>query len=111
LKRGDVVVTVVQGDHGKPRPAIIVQTDVLNGTHPTILLCLISSKVTGNGFRMPLPANQATGLRLPSEAMIDKLHAVKREKVTQKIGALSPEQLSVLDRKLVAVLGLTTPHA
>lgn len=104
-------MTVVQGDHGKPRPAIVVQTDVLNETHPTILLCLISSKITGDGFRLPLPANPTTGLRLPSEAMIDKLHAVRREKVAQQIGALSAEQMSLLDRKLVAVLGLATPQA
>jgi mRNA interferase MazF len=110
LKRGDVVVTVVQGDHGKPRPAIVVQTDVLNENHATVLLCLISSTLTGSGFRLPLPAEASTGLRRPSEAMVDKLHAVRREKIGQRIGTLSPEQISLLDRKLVAVLGLAS-HA
>jgi mRNA interferase MazF len=110
LRRGDIVVTVVQGDHGKPRPAIVVQTDVLNPLHPTILLCLISSTVTGDDFRMPLAISPTTGLRLPSEAMVDKLHAVRREKIAQRIGMLSAEQLSELDRKLIAVLGLSAPQ-
>jgi len=106
LKRGDVVITVVQGDHGKPRPAIIVQVDALNADHPTVVLCLISSDITQHGFRMPLPADEATGLRVASEVMVDKLHAVRREKITQRIGALNAEQVATLDRKLTSILGL-----
>jgi len=110
LKRGDVVVTVVQGDHGKPRPAVIVQTDAMNAAHPTVLVCLISSELTDHEFRLTLPPDSATGLRVASQIMTDKLHAVRREKIGQRIGALGPEQVSLLGRKLVAVLGLSS-HA
>jgi mRNA-degrading endonuclease toxin of MazEF toxin-antitoxin module len=33
VKRGDVVLIVAQGDYGKPRPAVIVQSDLFNDTH------------------------------------------------------------------------------
>ena len=102
------MVTVVQGDHGKPRPAVVVQADEMNAAHPTILVCLISSEITDHEFRLTLAPDSATGLRVSSQVMTDKLHAVRREKIAQRIGALSAEQVALLDRKLVAVLGLTS---
>ena len=33
MRRGDVVLVVVPGDYGKPRPAVVVQTDLVNDTH------------------------------------------------------------------------------
>jgi mRNA interferase MazF len=36
VKRGDVVTVAVQGDYGKPRPAVVVQSDLFNETHPSI---------------------------------------------------------------------------
>lgn len=103
-------MTVVQGDHGKPRPAVVVQADEMNAAHPTLLVCLISSEITDHEFRLTLPPDSSTGLRVPSQVMTDKLHAVRREKVAQRIGALSPEHVALLNRKLVAVLGLSA-HA
>jgi mRNA interferase MazF len=108
LKRGDVVVTVIQGDHGKPRPAVVVQADEMNAAHPTLIVCLISSEITEHEFRLTLAPDLGTGLRVRSQVMIDKLHAVRREKIGQRIGALSSDQIALLDRKLVAVLGLAS---
>jgi PemK-like, MazF-like toxin of type II toxin-antitoxin system len=34
MKRGDVVVVALPGDFGKPRPALIIQSDLFNETHP-----------------------------------------------------------------------------
>ncbi len=33
LERGDIVVCNLQGDYGKPRPAVIVQSNLFNETH------------------------------------------------------------------------------
>jgi mRNA-degrading endonuclease toxin of MazEF toxin-antitoxin module len=35
-QRGDVVVCVLSGDYGKPRPAVVVQSDVFNPTHASV---------------------------------------------------------------------------
>ncbi len=37
MRRGDIVIVAFSGDFGKPRPAVIVQSDYLNDTHATIL--------------------------------------------------------------------------
>jgi len=34
MRRGDVVTVAVPGDYGKPRPAVIVQTDAFPDSHP-----------------------------------------------------------------------------
>jgi mRNA interferase MazF len=43
MKRGDVVTVAVTGDYGKPRPAVVVQTDLLNDTHASVVVCLVTS--------------------------------------------------------------------
>ena len=42
MKRGDVVLVAVSGDYGKPRPALIVQSDLF-ADHPSVSICLVSS--------------------------------------------------------------------
>ena len=39
MKRGDVVLVVVPGDYGKPRPAVVIQTDLVNDTHSSVVVC------------------------------------------------------------------------
>ncbi len=42
MKRGDVVTATVQGDYGKPQPAVVVQSDLFNETHPSVTVPLTS---------------------------------------------------------------------
>ncbi|HEV3194207.1 MAG TPA: type II toxin-antitoxin system PemK/MazF family toxin [Polyangiaceae bacterium] len=32
MKGGDLVIVATPGDYGKPRPALVVQSDLFNGT-------------------------------------------------------------------------------
>ena len=43
IKRGDVVLCAAPGNYGKPRPAIVVQSDLFNPTHSSITLCPVTS--------------------------------------------------------------------
>ena len=45
MKRGDVVTVAVQGDSGKPRPAVVVQSDLFNETHPSITVLPLTSTI------------------------------------------------------------------
>ena len=45
MKRGDIVLAVARGDYGKPRPAVIVQSDLFNATHASLLVCLLTSEL------------------------------------------------------------------
>jgi mRNA-degrading endonuclease toxin of MazEF toxin-antitoxin module len=45
LRRGDIVTIALQGDFGKPRPAVVVQSDLFNANHATLTVLLISSEI------------------------------------------------------------------
>ena len=101
FRRGDVVVCVLAGDYGKPRPAVVVQSDLFNETHASVVVCPISSEVTGLSlFRVAIPASQASGLRRDSEIMVDKITAARRTRLSRQIGRLSRGQMSLVDRAL-----------
>lgn len=107
LRRGDIVVCAFSGDYGKPRPAVVVQSNLFNDRHETIMLCPISSELTGLVlFRVPLPKSEGTGLRKDSEVMIDKMTASKRRRIGQRIGRLSSSQMLLVDKALQIWLDL-----
>ena len=99
--RGDLVVSVFQGDFGKPRPALVVQSDLFNPDHGSTVLCPLTSDLTRQGmFRVSLPAADTPGLRTDSEIMIDKMTVMARSRIRQRIGRLTPEQMGAVDQAL-----------
>ena len=44
MRRGEIVTVAVQGDYGKPRPAVVIQSDWLAETD-SVLVCLLTSTV------------------------------------------------------------------
>ncbi|TLZ44380.1 MAG: type II toxin-antitoxin system PemK/MazF family toxin, partial [Gammaproteobacteria bacterium] len=44
MRRGDVVTVAAAGDYGKPRPAVIVQTDALPAEHASVVVCRMTSE-------------------------------------------------------------------
>jgi len=107
VKRGDIVVCALAGDYGKPRPAVIVQADLFNPTHASAVVCPITSHtIAAPLFRLPLPANPKTGLGKDSQIMVDKLTAIKSDRIRERIGTLSPGQRAEMDKALKLWLGL-----
>ena len=101
IKRGDVVTCAAPGDYGKPRPAVVVQSDLFNGTHSSVAVCLITSHMEDAPlFRIPLPAGRTTGLKLQSQVMVDKVIAVPRNKITGRTGVLAAGALKGIDNAL-----------
>jgi mRNA interferase MazF len=107
VKRGDVVVMVVPGELGRPRPGIIVQADELGETTTTVLVCPLSSDIQASTYLRPVIELAASnGLRIRSQTMTEKLLALRRDRVRQVIGAIDGETADRLDRALLIVLGL-----
>lgn len=109
MKRGDVVLMVVPGDLGRPRPGIIVQADELGDDTTTVLACPLSSHVQGirNPRLRPVIEPAITnGLRVRSQIMTDKVFAQRREQLRRVIGAIDAETSDKLDTALLIVLGL-----
>jgi mRNA interferase MazF len=107
VKRGDVVIVSVQGDYGKPRPAVIVQSDLFNDTHSSIILCPLTSDMQDAPlFRLTIEPNKDNGLTKQSQIMIDKVTALKRERIVQNIGHIDDDSMIKLNRSLALFLGI-----
>ena len=105
-QRGDVVVCVLPGDYGKPRPAVVVQSDLFNPTHASITVCPITSeKSPAPLFRLPLRTGRH-GLRQSSWIMTDKITSIRRERISRKIGSLEAPETRALDEALQRWLSL-----
>lgn len=108
MKRGDVVLVVGPGDLGRPRPAVIVQTDGLGEAPASVIVCPVTSYMTEKLPIRPLvEPSAANGLRVQSQIMTDKIIALRRDKLKRVIGRLDADASSELDRALLIVLGLT----
>ena len=108
LSRGDVVTVVLPGYYGKPRPALVVQTDLLNPTHASFIVCpFTTDRIAAPAFRPDFEPSAASGLERLSQLMIDKITALPREKVGRRIGRVSESDMQRVDRQLASVLGLT----
>jgi mRNA interferase MazF len=107
VARGDIVIAVLPGDYGKGRPALVVQADAFNPTHASIVVCPITSYlVEAPLFRLALRPSVGTGLKSTSHIMIDKMIAIKREKIDQLIGHTDSAFMHRVDHALKSWLGL-----
>lgn len=100
-QRGDIVLCTLSGDYGKPRPAVVVQSDLFNPTHASVTVCPITSYITDAPlFRILITPSPENGLMKPSQIMTDKISTLKSEKVRNKIGCISGEQIEELGKAL-----------
>ena len=109
MKRGDLVIVSAPGDYGKPRRAVIVQSDVFNETHASIVVCLITSeRQHAPLFRIDVQPSETTGLTVTSQIMVDKIVALRRERIAQHVGHLNDETMVRLNRSLALFIGLAS---
>ena len=107
MKRGDIVLAVARRGNGKPRPAVVVQSDLFNSTHASLIVCLLTSEIVETRlFRPTISPSPANGLERVSQMMVDKLLALPRDQIREHIGTLDNETLSLLNRALCLLLGL-----
>lgn len=106
MKRGDVVTVAMQGDFGKPRPAIVIQSNALLGTRHVIVCPFTSSRADVPRIRYRIPSSSENGLRADSLLMLNNVATVSREKCGPVIGTLTAEQMQAINERLAFVLGL-----
>jgi mRNA interferase MazF len=107
MKRGDLVIVTVAGDYGKPRPAVVVQTNLVNDTHASIVVCPVTSHLQeAELFRLTITPSPDNGLQKTSQIMVDKIVAVRRGKIRERIGCLDEELMIRLNRSLAFWMGL-----
>ena len=105
MRRGDLVTIALQGDYGKPRPALVIQSDLFD-EHPSITVLPVTSELRDTPlFRLTIQPNADNGLRRPSQVMVDKAQTVPRGKIGSTFGHLDDESLLAVNRAWAVFLG------
>lgn len=106
MNRGDFVTIAMQGDFGKPRPALVIQSDQFN-EHATVTVLLVSGTlVDAPLFRVTVQPDKINNMQKSSQVMVDKAMTVKRDKLGAAFGSASDEVMLEVGRSLAVFLGI-----
>ena len=106
MKRGDIVAAVLPADLGKPRPALILQSDYFADLESVTVIPLTSTINDAPLLRLNLEASAGTGLKKPSQLMIDKVTTIRRSRIRNVIGAVDDRTMVRVNRAVALFVGL-----
>jgi len=108
LQRGLVVTVASPGAYsGKPRPAVVVQSNRWLQQHPSVTLCpLASTLIAAPMVRIPVEPSPSNGLLKPSQLIADKLFTVPSGAIGLVVGRLDDTVMRELDLALRSWLEL-----
>jgi len=92
---------------GKTRPVLIIQTDLLNGEHPSTVICPITSNVPAGSeiLRVHIKKGMAK-LKEDCDIMMDQLRSIDNRRLQKKIGSIPAELEELVKRNLKIILDL-----
>ena len=106
MKRGSFVPVAVQGDFGKPRPALTIQSDRFD-EHATVTVLLMSSTlIDAPLLRVTVQPDAENGLNKASQIMIDKAITLRRQRIGAPFGMASDQIMLEVSRLLAVFLGI-----
>lgn len=106
MKRGELVTIDLPGAYGKPRPALVIQSDFFDTLGSVTVLPITSELRAAPLIRIPVDPTNGNGLRKKSQVMIDKTQTVSRTKIGSTIGRMNSDTLVEVDRALATFLGI-----
>ena len=106
MRRGDLVTVAAPGDYGKPRPALVIQSDLFEEL-PSVTLCLVTSELRAAPIiRITVDPSPENGLRRVSQVQVDTVLSVARERIGATIGRLDDATMLKVYRSLAVFIGL-----
>ena len=107
MRRGQFVVVATSGDYGKPRPALVVQSDLF-AELPSAVICPLTAMLCDNAdqFRLEVHPSKRSGLREVSQIAIDKITALPAGKIGGVIGEADDTLLLRVNRALALFLSI-----
>lgn len=105
MRRGDLVSVAVSGDFGKPRPALVIQSDRFDTTATVTVLLISGTLVDAPLIRLTVDPTPRNGLLKRSQIMVDKAMTVKRDKLIEPFGHLDDETMISVNRSLALFFG------
>lgn len=106
MTRGDFVTVAMQGDFGKPRPALVIQADAFSA-HASVTVLPVSSQIVAAPLlRITVQPSAENGLQKPSQVMVDKTLTIRRDKIGPAFGRIDANTLIEVERCLALFLGI-----
>jgi len=105
MMHGDLISVSPRGEYGKPRPALIIQSDRYAHLNSVTVLPLTSGLINSEPCRVEVEPSPQNGLHERSQVMVDKAATVLREKTGPVMGRLSDDDLTAVNRALAIFLG------
>lgn len=97
MRRGDFVTIATSGDYGKPRPALVVQSDAFEALPSVTVLPLTSEIHDEHLFRITVKPTKSNGLMAASQVMVDKATTIPKTKVGNVIGHAGVETMRTVN--------------
>ena len=109
VRRGDLITVALQGEHGKPRPALVIQSDLFAQLTSTVTVALLTSTALDAPLiRVPVEPSERNGLRTRSYVMIDQIFSARTRRVGQVFGHLDDADMLVVNRALALFVGIAS---
>jgi mRNA interferase MazF len=107
MQRGQFVTVSVAGDYGKPRPALVVQSDLF-AELPSVVICPLTTtlRTDADQFRLEVEPSSQNGLRQLSQIAVDKITVVPAFKIGEVIGRADDALLLRVNRALALFLSI-----
>ena len=109
MRRGDLITVALQGEHGKPRPALVIQSDLFARLTSTVTVALLTStSLDVPLIRVPLEPSDKNGLRIRSYVMIDQIFSAQTRRVGRVFGRLDDTDQLAVNRALALFIGVAS---
>jgi len=107
IRRGPFVVVAAPGGYGKPRRALVVQSDLFDEL-PSVAVCPLTSMLRDDADQLRLEVHPSTrnGLHEVSQIAIEKIAALPAAKIDGMIGEADDALLLRVNRALALFLGI-----
>ena len=107
MKRGEIWTAAAgSGYAGKPRPVVIIQDDRFDATDSVTVCAFTADPTEAPLIRLPIAPDEQNGLHERCSLMVDRITAVPRSKVGERVGRLADHDMVRLGRAVVVFLGL-----
>jgi len=107
VTRGELVTVALRGDFVKPRPALVIQSDLFLEAHATVTVLLLSSHlVSAPIFRITLDPTAENGLSQISQIQVDKAMTIRRDRLGPVIGRVPADTMLRVTRALAVWVGI-----
>lgn len=100
------MTVALHGDQGKPRPALVIQSDQFADLGSITVLPITGTLVDAPLLRITVEPDQLNGLSKRSQIMVDKPQTPPRSRLGTVIGHLNDPTMVTVNRVLAVFLGL-----